>query len=291
MTAGEVVIQAFCYGFLTLFCLSIIYPFWVTLILSFTPPHDISTLGLKTWIDEWSLISYRFAFSSYGNVFVAYRNSIFRTVLGTVLTVTVTMFGAYPLSKRDLPGRSVMTIFLLIPMFFGGGFIPLYLLVRSLGLIDRFAVLIVLMLANSYYIIIMRNFFMTLDPAFEESAFLDGAGYGQILFRIVAPLSKPVLATVAIWSAVAYWNEWFHAMVFITGRNKVVLQLLLRRIIEEASEIRTAIQNGEMLWDEMIRLEGIKAAVTIVTIGPIILAYPFMQRHFVKGIFVGSLKG
>ena len=288
---GEMLVQVVCYVFLALFCLSILYPFWVTIVLSFTPVEQIRTLGLRIWLDDWSLTSYRFAFSTYGNVFVAYRNTILRTVLGSALTVVVTLFGAYPLSKRDLPGRSFMTIVILIPLFFSGGFIPLYLIVRNLGLIDTFPVLILLLLAVPYYIIIMRNFFMTVDPAFEEAAFMDGAGYLQILFRIIAPLSKPVLATVALWAAVAYWNEWFHAMVFTTGKENLVLQLLLRRMIEHASDIEIAIQNGEMFFGEQIRLEGVKAAVTLVTIGPIVLAYPFFQRFFVRGILVGALKG
>ena len=279
---GEMLVQVVCYVFLALFSLSILYPFWVTIMLSFTPVEQIRTLGLRIWLDDWSLTSYRFAFSTYGNLFVAYRNTILRTLVGSALTVAVTMFGAYPLSKRDLPGR---------PLFFSGGFIPLYLIVRNLGLIDTFPVLILLLLAVPYYIIIMRNFFMTVDPAFEEAAFMDGAGYLQILFRIIAPLSKPVLATVALWAAVAYWNEWFHAMVFTTGKENLVLQLLLRRMIEHASDIEIAIQNGEMFFGEQIRLEGVKAAVTLVTIGPIVLAYPFFQRFFVRGILVGALKG
>ena len=186
--------------FLILFAISVLYPFWTTLILSFSPVDEATSLGFKLWINEWSVAAYRFAFSKYGNMGVAYANSIFRTVVGTLLAVAFTLCAAYPLSDRDLPARSFLTIVLLVTMFFGGGLVPTYLLIRRIGLMNTRAVLILPMLVNVFYVIIVRNFLMTLDKAYEDAAFIDGANYVQILIRVIVPLSKPVIATVALWS-------------------------------------------------------------------------------------------
>jgi putative aldouronate transport system permease protein len=277
--------------FLVLFSATAFYPFWSTLLLSFSDPATASSLGLHLWIGGWTTAAYEFAFSTYSTVKIAYVNSIFRTVIGTALTMAVTLLGAYPLSKRRLPGRTAMTLFLLVTMFVSGGLIPSYLLVRSLGLIDSRWSLILPGLASGYYIIIVRNFLMTIDPAFEESGFIDGADYLQILARIIVPLCKPVIATVALWCSVGHWNAWFDALIYINSESKIVLQLLLRRLIQQMTLLAEQINNFELIERKPLPTEAVKAAITILTIGPIILLYPFLQRHFVKGIFVGSLKG
>jgi len=226
-------------------------------------------------------------------VSVAYLNSIYRTVVGTFLTVVFTMLAAYPLSRRDLPGRTATTVYILITMFFGGGLIPTFLLMRRLQLIDSRWVLILPMMTNGFYIIIMRNFMMTIDRALEDSALVDGANHVQILFWIIAPISMPVIATVALWAAVGHWNAWFDALVYIRSDSKVVLQLLLRRMIVEAEErFRRMLLTFQLEEDvEELPMPAVKAAVTLLTIGPIILVYPFIQRYFIRGILVGSLKG
>jgi putative aldouronate transport system permease protein len=277
---------------LVLLCLTIIYPFWNTLLISLASGKDVNSLGLRVWITTWNISAYKFAFSKYGHVGVAYLNSIFRTVIGTVLGVFVTLLAAYPLSKKDIPGRNAMTIYILITMFFHGGLIPTYLLIRNIGLFNSRLVLILPALVQGYYVIIMRNFLMTLDPSFEESAFMDGANFFQILMRIIIPLSKPVIATIALWIAVWHWNQWFDALIYLSSERKIVLQLLLRRMIQQM----TAMQNAEMqqymaLEEVELPTESVRAAITIITIGPIIFFYPFLQKYFVKGIFLGSLKG
>ena len=277
--------------FLILFSVTTFYPFWSTLLLSFSDPDTATSLGLHLWISEWTIAAYQFAFSMYSSVKIAYVNSILRTVTGTVLTLAVTLLGAYPLSKRRLPGRTAMTLFLLVTMFVSGGLIPSYLLVRSLGLIDSRWALILPGLASAYYIIIMRNFLMTIDPAYEESGFIDGANYLQILARVVVPLSMPVIATVALWCSVGHWNAWFDALIYINSESKIVLQLLLRRLIQQMTLLSEQINRFEIIERKPLPTEAVKAAITILTIGPIILLYPFLQRYFVKGILVGSLKG
>ena len=291
-SAGDVAFSVFNTLFLVLFCLTILYPFWTTLLLSFSPPDEVLSLGFRIWIDEWATTAYRFAFSEYGNVVTAYANSVYRTVVGTVLTVLFTMIAAYPLAKKNLPGRTTLTVVVLITMFFSGGLIPLYLVVRSLGLIDSRWSLILPALTVGFYIIIMRNFFMTVDTSYEEAALMDGANYIQILARIIVPLSKPVIATIALWHAVWHWNEWLYALIFLNDESLLVLQRLLRRMLLELTQVEEAlIDRFESVEEVRLPSAALRAAVTIITIGPIILLYPFVQKYFIKGIFIGSLKG
>ncbi|MDD9985078.1 MAG: carbohydrate ABC transporter permease [Spirochaetaceae bacterium] len=277
---------------LALFAFTILVPFWIMLVLSFTPNEWANDLGLKLWTARWSLATYRFSLSSYGDVVEAYGNSIFRTLFGTAAIVVATVAAAYPLSKKRLPGRTLMTVVILITLFFSGGFITLYLVVRGVGLLNSRWALILPSMANGFYILIMRNFLMTIDDAYEEAAFVDGANYIQILTRVMLPLSKPVLAVIALWAAVFHWNEWFHALLFLNDESKLVLQLILRRMMF----LLTSDDLFDMLdWADqqgiILPTKAVRAAVMLLTIGPIVLAYPFLQRYFVKGIFVGGLKG
>ena len=185
-----------------------------------------------------------------------------------------------------------MTVVVLITLFFSGGFITLYLVVRGVGLLNSRWALILPTMANGFYILIMRNFLMNIDDAYEEAALMDGANYVQILTRVMLPLSKPVLAVIALWAAVLHWNEWFHALLFINDESKLVLQLILRRMMF----LLTSDELFDMLdWADqqgiILPTKALRAAVMLLTIGPIVLAYPFLQRYFVKGIFVGGLKG
>ncbi len=277
---------------MALFAFTILVPFWIMLVLSFTPNEWANDLGLKLWTARWSFATYRFSLSSYGDVVSAYGNSIFRTVAGTAAIVIATVAAAYPLSKKRLPGRTFMTVVILITLFFSGGFITLYLVVRGVGLLNSRWALILPSMANGFYILIMRNFLMTIDDAYEEAAFIDGANYLQILTRVMLPLSKPVLAVIALWAAVFHWNEWFHALLFLNDESKLVLQLILRRMMF----LLTSDDLFDMLdWADqqgiILPTKAVRAAVMLMTIGPIVLAYPFLQRYFVKGIFVGGLKG
>ena len=278
-------------AFMVVITVTFLYPLWSTFIISLSTLGDASALGFHVWLREWSFDSYRFSFSQYGNAGVAYANSVLRTVAGTVLIVVVTLAGAYPLAKKRLPGRSLMTTYLLITIFFSGGLIPTYLLVRSLGLIDTRWVYLLPIMANGFYIILTRNFLMTVDDAYEEAALIDGANYLQILVRVIAPLAMPILATVGLWAAVQHWNAWFDALIYTSDPSKIVLQLLLRRVLrEEAFQLEFGMQTFEELSGRRPPTAGIKAAITIITIGPIIVIYPFFQRFFVRGIYLGSLK-
>ena len=173
-TVGESAFSVVNVTVLLLFCFTIVYPFWRVVLTSFAGPGELVHLGFKVWNDNWSTYAYQYSVSQYGNVRVGYLNSILRVVLGTVLTLVCTMLMAYPLAKRDLPGRSLLTLYVVITLFFGGGLIPLYLVVRKLGLMDSRLALVLPVMANGFYIVIMRNFLMTLDLAYEEAALIDG---------------------------------------------------------------------------------------------------------------------
>ena len=219
-------------------------------------------------------------------------------MFGTLASLLVTFTGAYALSKRNLPFRAPITAVYLMTLFFSGGLIPFYLLIRGMGLINTRLVLILPLAINVFNIIIARNFLMTIDQAMEDSAVIDGAGYWRVLFRIMVPLSKPVIAVIALWNAVSYWNEWFQAMIFAPKKQLQVLQMMVREILLR-DRLVDQVDNfmAQMLEDlgelglARIPPESIQAATVLVTIGPIILLYPFVQKYFVKGVMLGSLKG
>ncbi|MBT3271984.1 MAG: carbohydrate ABC transporter permease [Spirochaetales bacterium] len=277
---------------LILYCLTVFYPFWTTILLSFSGVDEGMAMGFHFWLSEWKTSAYQFISDRYTAMGRIYFNSIFRTAVGTILTIGFTLMAAYPLSKKRLPGRKGMTIYLLVTLFYTGGLIPTYILIRSLGLINTRLVLILPTLTMPYYIIVMRNFLMTIDNSYEEAAFMDGAGYAQILVRIIVPLSLPIIATVALWHAVYHWNAWFDSLIYTTKQSLVVLQLLLHKIVIEAEEaFDNARHDFAIEFEVELPTAAVKSAVTVVTIGPIILLYPFLQRYFISGVFSGSIKG
>ncbi|WP_240941319.1 carbohydrate ABC transporter permease [Paenibacillus sp. HB172176] len=278
-------------AFMILFTLLILYPFWQVFLLSFSDGREATTLGFHLWPQSWSFEAYRFLLSS-GEIVRPYWNSVLRTIFGTVLEVSFTILAAYPLAKRELPFRGWLTTYFLIPMFFGGGLIPTYLIIRSLGLLDNFLVLLLPGAVAVFSVIIMRNYFMSLDAAIEESALMDGAGYITMLFRIILPISTPVLATIALWAAVEHWNAWFDAMIYIRDRNLTVIQVIMREMLTSVSDVSNElIINNNSTKQAQLAMNNVRSAIALLSIGPIVLVYPWLQRYFVKGIMLGSVKG
>lgn len=277
--------------FLVVFSVLMIYPFWETIVVSLLPGIKAASWGIKLWPEDATLAAYRQAFSS-RLIAYGYINTIFRTVIGTVLSVFVSFCTAYPLAKKKLPLRNYFTIFFLIPMFFSGGLIPRYLLIRDLGMLDTRASLIIPILLGTYNLLIMRNFIMTIPESLEESAMIDGATFFQVLIKIIIPLSVPIMATIALWVAVQHWNSWFDAMIFIRDETKTVLQLVLQRmIVDQDDTLMLGESNDTVTGAESVVPESVKAATVLISIGPILLFYPFIQKYFVKGIMIGGLKG
>jgi putative aldouronate transport system permease protein len=222
-----------------------------------------------------------------------YQNTLIRTVVGTVLQLFITAMGAYVLSKKFYPHRSFWTFLIVFTMFFSGGLIPTYILIVNLGLMDTYAVMILPGLVSAYNLIIMRNYFMSLPEELEESCMIDGAGRFRIFFSIILPLSKPILATVALWLTVGHWNAWFDVLLYITKDKMFTLQIVLRRIIITGTQQMLDLNISAELLESQIQSspEGVKAAAIFVATIPILCVYPFIQKYFVKGIMIGSLKG
>ncbi|KRE98871.1 ABC transporter permease [Paenibacillus sp. Soil766] len=285
LSSGEKVFQVFLIGFILLVSAGMLYPFAHVLSISLSTTAESVRPGLHWYPHEISWFAWQRVVED-SNVWRALGNTVFRTIVGTFLTLLALSMAAYPLSKKHLPHRSFYMMFIVVTMFFSGGLIPSYLLIKSLGLIDSRWVLIIPGLISTFSLLILRNFFMTLPEELEDSAKMDGAGDLRILFTIILPLSKPVLATLALWSAVGHWNAWFDAMIYLQDQKLYVLQTFLRRLV-------IAAESDPLLppKDETMAPETVKAAVIMFTALPILIVYPFLQKYFVKGTLVGSIKG
>ena len=269
-----------------------IYPFWDQLVMSVSMRVAALRGGFRLWTWPLNFESYRSVLKS-RHLVEAFLNTVYRVVLGTVWTLLVTALASYPLSQDHFPFKGFFTAIILFTMLFGGGLIPNYLLRRDLGLLDKRIVLI-LPGIGAYNIIIMRNFFRSIPVEIQESARLDGASDFGIWSKIVMPLSKPVIATIALWTAVGHWNAYFDSLIYITDRSKEVLQVVLRRVLLEDELLSMGMEPGPELGNVMQKKptnEMVKAALLMVTTIPIVLIYPFLQRYFIKGIMLGAVKG
>ena len=265
-----------------------IYPLLNMLALSFSNSQDLKSLPVYLWPIGFSLESYK-ALLSDNRILLYYWNTIQYAAVGTVIMLLCTSLMAYPLSIRALRGRRLISILLTITMFFCGGLIPYYVTIMRLGLIDTFWVMVLPGAISAYNVIVFKTFFMSIPEALSESAFLDGAGHFRVLFQIVLPLSKAVLATFALFSIVGYWNDYMTALLYLRDDSKYPIQLLMRRllVLMDYKDATTA----QLLKDyRQISSRTTKAAATIITVVPILCIYPFMQKHFAKGVLVGSVK-
>lgn len=280
---------------LSLFALSVFYPFYNLLLISLSVPVDAMTRKLMLIPQNLTLGSYKLAFLGNENVLTGYYNTLFRTVIGTLLSITTTLCAAYALSQKKLPLRGTITIYFLINMFFSGGMIPSYLLIRELGLIDSRWALILPGLLSVFNLVVMRNYIQSaIDKSLEESAAIDGANPIYILFKIIVPLCKPVIATISLWTIVGHWNAWFDALIYINDPNKQVLQIMLRKIIFSTSYDQANFDITKVVLGidkNSANLETLQAAFIFIVITPILILFPFLQRYFVKGIMIGALKG
>jgi len=275
---------------LGLLAVTTVYPFLNVLTVSFSTPTAANEYGLKLWPKEATLEAYRSVFSN-PYIWTGYANTLFRTIVGTTLNVMFSVLCAYPLSKRYLPNRNLYTLFIIFTMFFSGGLIPNYLLVKELGLLDSRWALILPGLIAPFTMIIVRNFFMSLPAEVEESAKIDGADDLKVLYSIVLPVSKPIIATISLWYAVAHWNAWFDSLLYIHDPNKTVLGTVLQKIVVEGSQEFQDFEKAQVGMGITVTPDIIKAATIMVATFPILCVYPFIQKYFVKGVMIGSLKG
>lgn len=263
-----------------------LYPFWYIVVCSLSSIKHVMGSNFILWPDGIHLEAYQQVFRN-NLVPTAYRNTIFIVVVGTSLSMVLTILGAFVLSRKSLPGRKWMTLFVIITMLFSGGLIPLYLTVKELGLLNNIWALILPTCISTYNMVIMRNGFSQIPDSLYESASIDGARMTGYLLRILLPITMPTLATITLFYAVSYWNAYFHAIIFIQDKGLWPIQAVLREVI-------MASMLNNLLFDESvfnIPTETLKNAMIVVAVLPIICVYPFVQRFFVKGIIVGSLKG
>lgn len=278
----------FIYVILALITVAFLLPLMQVVTISVSPPEVVNKYGFH-------FIPTKFDFSGYAGVFqndsiwVAYKNTIFRTISGTALTIMLTFMGAYPLAKKSLPHRKFWTFFIMLTMFFSGGLIPSYLLIKNLGMMDTIWSLILPGVISTYMLLVARSFLSALPESLEEAAKIDGANELFILFKVVLPLSMPIIATVGLYSAVFHWNAWFDSMLYIQDASKQVLQLVLRNILITGSDPLIEQMTGGN--KQVINTETLKMAVLVVSILPILCVYPFLQKYFIQGSLIGSVKG
>lgn len=278
--------------FLILLSAIMIFPLYYTLIVSFASYESIISSKLYLWPSSFSLDAYKFIFQGSGDILHSFAISVFITVAGTALSMVVSVGLAYGLCKTKMPGHKAFTVFIIFTMLFDAGTIPYYLTVKALHLIDTIWVLVIPTAAKAYYIILLRNYMKGIAPELEESARLDGANDVQILWHIMLPVCKPILATVGLFYAVDKWNEWWHAFMFIVTPDKKPLQLILREILFNYSQMMTSsVGAAIMAARRPMYGRSLQMAVVVVACVPIMCVYPFLQKHFTKGIMVGSVKG
>lgn len=281
---------------LILFCLLCIVPFIFVVIISFTSESSIKAIGYSFLPLQWSLDAYRFVFKMGNTIWRSYFNSFFITIVGTLLSVTICILYSYALFRKDFKYRSFFSFFCFFTMLFGGGLVPTFYVSKNiLGLSDNYAALIVPALFNPFNIIVMRTFFQTTVPTeLIEAAAIDGSGEYNTLLKIIVPISKPGIATIALLNALAYWNEWYLAMLYIRKDKYYPLQYLLMRVQNQADFLT---RNADKLGKEISQIvsempqQNLRMALAVLIVVPIAFAYPFFQRFIISGITVGSVKG
>jgi len=275
-----------------LFCLLCLIPFIVAISASFSNEHTLLREGYGFLPKDFSTAAYNMLFST-SQIFDSYKVSVFVTVAGTLLSMAVTAMMAYPLSVKKLKYRAQISFFAYFTMLFNGGLVPTYMLIsKYLGMRDLIWVMIIPVLINPWNLFLLRNFFSAIPSELHESARIDGANDARILWQIILPVSLPALATVALFYGVAYWNQWYNAMLYIEDPKLFPLQYLIMRMLRNVEFIKQmAGQAGFIMDVSAMPTTTSKMATAIVTIGPIIIAYPFAQKYFTSGLIVGSVKG
>jgi len=285
--SSRVLVDAAICGSLGIVALLMIFPFWNVLASSLTTPHLVYEGEMIFWPKDFSFVAYETIFRT-SNFIQVFKNTVFITVVGTALSMLLTVMLAYTLSKRRVAGSTFMLFAVFFTMLFNGGIIPTYLLVKMLGLMDNLWALILPNALSAFNIIIMVSFYRSIPEELEDSAKIDGANDIGILFRIIVPTSLPIIATLTLFYAVAQWNTFFHAVMFINNPDNYTLQVLLRQllILMTSDAVNAALSNDVPKIGVTVKL-----AMVIVSTVPILFVYPFLQKYFTKGVMIGSIKG
>jgi putative aldouronate transport system permease protein len=282
---SEKLSSIFVYSLLTLLAIMCVYPFIYVLSASFSSANAVLTGKVVLLPKDITFEAYARILAQPG-LWTAYANTIFYTVVGVTVNLFLTICGAYPLSKKRLMGKSMIAFLVAFTMWFNAGLIPTYLNFKELGLLDTRTGIIIGFGISAFLVFIMRSFFQSIPDSLEESAKVDGANDWQILWKIYLPLSKPALVTVGLYYAVSRWNSYFWSMVLLHDENKIPLQVLLKKLIVEMN------LNDEMMMGASANLsqETVIYATIIISILPIVLIYPYIQKYFEKGTMIGGIK-
>ena len=289
-TNGYKVFTAFNILFMIFVIVITLFPFIYMLAVSFSGNSAVLRGDVLFYPIDFTVTAYRNIMND-AQFWVGYRNTLIYTAGGTLISMAMTVACAYPLSKKQLPGRGPLLMFMVFTMYFGGGLIPFYLLVRSLHLINTVWAILVPGAISVYNMIVMKTFFEGIPQDIEEAAQIDGLSYIATLFKIVLPLSKPVIATITLFYAVGFWNDWFNAMIYLNSNSLYPVTLYLRNLLMGA---QLAASNGQGITsgsEAAVVPQTLQAATVVLVTVPILCIYPFIQKYFVKGVMLGSIKG
>lgn len=267
---------------------SILVPFLHLLSVSLSESNAVVGGKVGLWPQGFNLDSYVRVFQ-HPSILAGFKNSVIQTALGTAIGLFMLTICAYPLSKRALKGRKLLILFIMFTMFFSGGLIPTYMLVKSLGLIDTIWAIVLPFSITPYYLLLMMTYFQGIPEEIEESAMLDGLNPFRILAQIILPLSKPILAAITLFLVVYYWNNWFNSMIYLNSTDKHPVMMIVRNIIAGSDLAGNVGQVGDT--GNNISSASLKAAAIMSTTLPIMLIFPFTQKYFAKGVMLGSVKG
>ncbi|MPY16750.1 carbohydrate ABC transporter permease [Paenibacillus glucanolyticus] len=288
---GDRIFNIINYTVLILVTIIVMYPLVFVLSASFSDPQTVLRGEMLLWPKGVNLNSYVKIFQN-KDIISGFTNTLVYTSLGTFINLTMTILAAYPLSRKDFVGRNAIMALLVFTMFFSGGLIPTYLLIKNLGMLNTLWVMIIPNAVSIWNIIIMRTFFQQSIPGeLQEAATIDGCSNIKILTRIILPLSMPIIAVTILFYAVGHWNAFFNALLYLSDKDKFPLQLILREILIQGQTNDMVKMSTESAIKQQREVEGIKYAVLVVANIPVLALYPFLQRYFVKGVMIGAIKG
>lgn len=289
-TKGEKIFYVINYVMMSLIVLTTLLPFINILAVSFSSEYAVLSGKVYLWPVEFNLTTYKAIFKG-STIMSSLKNTVLVTLVGTAINMLMTIAAAYPLSKKRLKGRNTVLVFITFTMLFNAGMIPNFILIKSLGLIDSYWALWLSGALSTYNMIVLKTFFEGIPPSLEESAAIDGCSDIGILVRIVIPLSLPAIASIALFYAVGNWNAYFNVLLYITSSAKATLQIRLRDLLNTAAmdTIKNAVMDSQDSAN--VTEESIKGASIVVATVPILIVYPFLQKYFVKGVMIGSIKG
>ena len=290
LTGSDKAIMIFAYTILCLFMAAIILPVIYIILASFIDPVTLQNGGLTFDFSKWTLTAYERVMSN-SQIWIGFKNAMIYSVLFTIISVTVTLLAAYPMSRPDFKGKGFFNVMFVITMFFGGGLIPTYLLISDLGMLDTIWAILIPGAFSAWNMIIARTYYMGIPHDMQEAAEIDGASEMVYFFKILLPLCMPIIATIAMWQFVGMWNSYFDAMIYLNDAAKQPLQLVLRAILIQSQPEPGMVSDMQSTAARAQLAELLKYATIIISSVPLMILYPFFQKYFDSGIMAGAVKG